>query len=458
MSTSLHNVSFPLTIAAPGDDARPSDGSGDRPPLDPRRARGRLLNEERHDGLGGATFNVDLGPRESGEEHEERLERTFVVRGTPSLRVSNVSGDTRIVVGQAGAVVVRARKYVRGASADKAKRLLESLEIRMEQDGDTIVVQPHLDEQERSWRDLCRGRSVAVDFEIAVPRETALDARSTSGDLHVTGVCGPLHLHNVSGDTLLSGLRGPLRLRTVSGDVRAVDCAGLCECNSVSGDLRLEGSRFQAADIQTVSGDVALDGALDPAAAHRVRTVSGDVALAVAGASFRVDFRTMSGDLECACEARVAHEGRRDRLVLVGGGEARVQVKTVSGDLRIARSAAGVPEAAEPSRAASALGDVSEGAAHGTGAGVGPATEPGPAPGPRGRTLRVRVTEGGTQKVNIAIPLALARAGKVNLGGLVRGHLGRLGIDLDEVMRQAERTGRIVDLADGPDRVEIFVE
>jgi len=424
-----------------------------------RRTARELRHELRHQ-LGGATFNVDLGfgPHESGEEHEERLERTFVVGGMPSLRVSNVFGDTRIVVGEASAVVVRARKYVRAASADRAKRLLESLELRMEQDGDTIVVQPHLDEQERSWRDLFRGRRVAVDLEIAVPRETALDARSTSGDLQVTGVRGPLHLHNVSGDTLLSGLRGPLRLRTVSGDVRAVDLAGACECNSVSGDLRFEGSRLQATDIQTVSGDVALDGALDPAATHRVRTVSGDVALGLVGASFRVDFRTMSGDLECACEARIAHEGRRDRLVLVGGGEARVQVKTVSGDLRIAGSAATVPEAAGPSPAgASPAGPPTEPAAPG-GASVGPAAEPATGAAPRGRTLRVRVTEGGTQKVNIAIPLALARVGTVKLGGLVRGHLGRLGIDLDEVMRQAERTGRIVDLADGPDRVEIFVD
>ena len=416
-----------------------------------RRTARELRHELRHQ-LGGATFNVDLGfgLGGGGEEHEERLERTFVVRGMPSLRVSNVSGDTRIVVGEAGAVVVRARKYVRGASADKAKRLLESLEIRMEQDGDTIVVQPYLDEQECSWRDLFRGRGVAVDFEITVPRETGLDARSTSGDLQVTGVCGPLHLHNVSGDTLLGGLRGPLRLRTVSGDVRASDCAGECECNSVSGDLRFEGSRLQAADIQTVSGDVALDGALDPAAAHRIRTVSGDVALAVVGASFQVDFRTLSGELDCACEARVAREGRRDRLVLVGGGEARVHVKTVSGDLRIAGSAASVPEAPGPSPAGPPAEPAAPAAAS--------ATEPGPGPGPRGRTLRVRVTEGGTQKVNIAIPLALARVGKVKLGGLVRGHLGKLGIDLDEVMRQAERTGRIVDLVDGPDRVEIFVE
>lgn len=420
-----------------------------------RRTARELRHELRHQ-LGGATFNVDLGfgPRESGEEHEERLERTFVVGGKPALRVSNVFGDTRIVVGEASSVVVRARKYVRAAGADRAKRLLESLEIRIEQDGDTIVVQPHLDQQERSWRDLFHGRRVAVDFEIAVPRETALDARNTSGDLQVTGLRGPLHLHNVSGDTLLSGLRGPLRLRTVSGDVRAVDFAGACECNSVSGDLRFDGSRLQATDIQTVSGDVALDGALDPAAAHRVRTVSGDVALGVVGASFRVDFRTMSGDLDCACEARIAHEGRRDRLVLVGDGEARVQVKTVSGDLRIAASAAGVPEAAEPSPA----GPPAEPAAPAAGAGSGSATEPETGAAPRGRTLRVRVTEGGTQKVNIAIPLALARVGKVKLGGLVRKHLGRLGIDLDEVMRQAERTGRIVDLADGPDRVEIFVE
>ncbi len=81
-------------------------------------------------------------------------------------------------------------------------------------------------------------------------------------------------------------------------------------------------------------------------------------------------------------------------------------------------------------------------------------------PGARGRILRIRVTEGGEQKVNVAIPLAIARVGKLKLGssGLVRGHLSKFGIDLDELLRSIDLPGRLVDIADDDDRVEIFVE
>ena len=82
------------------------------------------------------------------------------------------------------------------------------------------------------------------------------------------------------------------------------------------------------------------------------------------------------------------------------------------------------------------------------------------APGGRGRILRIRVTEDGEQKVNVAIPLAIARVGKMKLAssGLVRGHLGKFGIDLDELLRSVDFPGKIVDIADDEDRVEIFVE
>jgi hypothetical protein len=93
-----------------------------------------------------------------------------------------------------------------------------------------------------------------------------------------------------------------------------------------------------------------------------------------------------------------------------------------------------------------------------------PPPPPGPGhsghPGARGRILRIKVTEGGEQKVNVAIPLAIARIGKMKLGssGLVRGHLSKFGIDLDELLRSIDFPGRIVDIADDEDRVEIFVE
>jgi hypothetical protein len=114
-----------------------------------------------------------------------------------------------------------------------------------------------------------------------------------------------------------------------------------------------------------------------------------------------------------------------------------------------------------------ALGDVEEGAARRARAPFAPLppTPPIPpvaptAPGGRGRILRIRVTEDGEQKVNVAIPLAIARVGKMKLAssGLVRGHLGKFGIDLDELLRTVDFPGKIVDIADDEDRVEIFVE
>lgn len=78
----------------------------------------------------------------------------------------------------------------------------------------------------------------------------------------------------------------------------------------------------------------------------------------------------------------------------------------------------------------------------------------------RGRTLRIRVTEKGKQKVNVAIPLAIARIGKLHLAssGLVRGHLSKFGIDLDQLLKEVESTGQIVDVNDDEGRVEIYVE
>ena len=104
-----------------------------------------------------------------------------------------------------------------------------------------------------------------------------------------------------------------------------------------------------------------------------------------------------------------------------------------------------------------ALGDIDDGAK----APPPPPPPPHPGhPGARGRILRIRVTEGNEQKVNVAIPLAIARIGKMKLGssGLVRGHLSKFGIDLDELLRSIDFPGRIVDIADDEDRVEIFVE
>ncbi|MDQ6859076.1 MAG: DUF4097 domain-containing protein [Chloroflexota bacterium] len=296
------------------------------------------------------SFKIDVGDIEVGDigvgdEYSEVIERDFRVGQGAGLHVRNVSGDTRVSVGDAGTIHVTARKRVRGTSEERAKRLLENVEVRMEQDGDDVLLKPHLYEQDRGWADLFRGGRVAVDFEITVPPELRLQAHTVSGDVAVAGTRGPIDVQSVSGDVRLTDVQGPLRLKTVSGDGLLSTFAGQLVANSVSGDLTFSGARLHGSDIVTVSGDVRFEGELDKARDHRMKTISGDVDLHLTGGSYDIRFSTMSGDLDSEMAGEVSKEGRRDKHLVIGSAETRISVKTMSGDLEIRPSDAATPGA-----------------------------------------------------------------------------------------------------------------
>lgn len=290
----------------------------------------------------------------SEDEFTEDVEGSFAVDGAPRVRSRNVSGETRIAVGEDGTVRIQATKRVRGSSPEKAKRLLQNVEVRMEQNGGVIDVRPHLYEQDRGWMDLFRGGRVSVDLVITVPRESSIEAHTVSGDLALAGTRGALEIQSVSGDVTIRDVQGSLAVRSVSGDVSCSDFCGRAEANTVSGDLRLDRCRVQGADVVSVSGDVELVGALEPGSEHRFKTISGEVDLCLSGGAYEIGYKTMSGDVTLEAEGRVTRDGRRDRTIIVGeAGGAQVTVKTVSGDLTVRSTSATIPER---SAAASAQG------------------------------------------------------------------------------------------------------
>jgi DUF4097 and DUF4098 domain-containing protein YvlB len=327
-----------------------------------RRDERRARHEARHEfqfGARGFDVNVDIDPDEiarsvsaafvgmdddGGESHDQTVEKTFTVDGMPRLRVQNVSGETAIRVGEPGQVRVVARKRVKGGSADRAKRLLENVEVRIEQKGNDIFVEPHLYEQERSWLDLFRGKRFRVDFEITVPRETAVNAQTVSGDLDLNGTRGPARVESVSGDVNIEDVQGPMRIKSVSGDVQCTDYVGSVEGSSVSGDVDIRG-RVRACELHTVSGDISID--IEPEVGGRecrLKTISGDVEVGLLTSSCICEYHTASGDLEVEAHARIMREGRKDRTVIIGDGRSRLLVKTVSGDLTIKAASSSVAE------------------------------------------------------------------------------------------------------------------
>ncbi|MGE5508440.1 MAG: SHOCT-like domain-containing protein [Chitinophagales bacterium] len=98
-----------------------------------------------------------------------------------------------------------------------------------------------------------------------------------------------------------------------------------------------------------------------------------------------------------------------------------------------------------------------------------PAGLPGQPTG-KARYLRVRVTENGRQKVNVNIPLGLAKAGLgfakagMKIANRSNKHPEDLAelesLDFDEIIRQIEAgtSGKIVDVTEGDKLVEVYVE
>jgi hypothetical protein len=77
------------------------------------------------------------------------------------------------------------------------------------------------------------------------------------------------------------------------------------------------------------------------------------------------------------------------------------------------------------------------------------------------RSLVIQVKEGGDSKVNVRIPLSLARAAGKFIPRHAQKHLAAYNIDLEELLSglgDAEGDGTLVEVKDGKDEVRIAVE
>jgi len=255
----------------------------------------------------------------------ERMER-FEVAGMPRLVLRLPAGEVRVVAGEPGEVVVRAR-----ASESDLGRLIITGR------GSTVSV-----EAERSgW-----GRWAAVDVEIAVGAAPEISSRQASGSLLLRTTVAEVDCTSASGGVEAGVVEGRLASRLASGDLRA-EAVGSLDVVSASGEVQVTRVAGAAA-VKTASGDVVLGwvgGDLT------VRTASGDVVVDRLEGS-RLDAKTVSGNVRVGVPP-----GRRYAVSLQSlsgrartdfpvsgegsGAPARLRVGSVSGNITIAAAPAG---------------------------------------------------------------------------------------------------------------------
>jgi putative adhesin len=226
-----------------------------------------------------------LHPIASGErEVRDHTYRQAVVR----LEFADFEASGVSVVGDAPAGEVHITRTYRWGGGGPKPRETETW------DGQTLRISHDCGDADD---DVC-----SIGYRVRVPKDVAVQANSSSGEVTVTGVGGAVEVETVSGEIELAGLSGELTATSVSGQVSTRDI------------------RSASARVTSVSGEVTLAFVAPPQVVS-VRTTSGEARVTVpAGAAYRVDARTGSGGREVGVTSDV-------------GAARAVEVESVSGSV-----------------------------------------------------------------------------------------------------------------------------
>jgi hypothetical protein len=170
--------------------------------------------------------------RNSGPEQTERFSRKVKLDRDGRVSVANIAGDIVVMGGSGDEVSIEAVKRTRGDRSE-----LAAVRITVDERPGRVEIVTE-GEQNRSDRNR-RSNHVSVDYTISMPAAAALELRSISGSVKVTGV------------------RGAVRAETISGDVTAVDTPKLETAKTTSGNVSVTGVSLEG-DLAaaSVSGNV----------------------------------------------------------------------------------------------------------------------------------------------------------------------------------------------------------
>ncbi|QSY50196.1 MULTISPECIES: DUF4097 family beta strand repeat-containing protein [Streptomyces] len=131
-----------------------------------------------------------------------------------------------------------------------------------------------------------------IEIRVALPVGSSLAVVSQSADAIVRGSVDQMEFRSVSGDLRVDVARS-LNAKTTSGDVAIGRVMGPINARSVCGDISVGLYGGPEAELNSTSGDVSVRVAEDSTGPVRVSSVSGDIR--VVGGRGRVNARSVSG-------------------------------------------------------------------------------------------------------------------------------------------------------------------
>lgn len=202
---------------------------------------------------------------------EETFKKRIPCTEPKLLTVKNSNGSVKLSSWDAAEVEIVAYKKVRTRSGESAEKLLEKIEIDIEESSHEIFVETIFPRKYTGsggifeWLFGPGGGSFSVEYEIKIPQKMDLNIESTNGSIIAADVVGRIRLETTNGKINAENVSGAVRSKTTNGSI-TVRFENTVEnedmfFKSTNGSIRLYlPEKFGAqVDLKTTNGSIKTD-------------------------------------------------------------------------------------------------------------------------------------------------------------------------------------------------------
>ena len=204
------------------------------------------------------------------DEFRRSFVRTFATGPKCRLLVENRNGLVSVRGHDVAEVTVRANARLYADAAGEADREAERIERSIAHEGDRVDIHTPDLEQPRFFFFAGPAR---VDYEIAVPKETALSVEARNGRVEVRNIAGAVEIETRNGGVRVAEVARPIRILTRNGRVEVTGAGASVDVRSTNGAVSIERSAG-GVTVETTNGPLTLS---DAAAGAKLKTTNGPI-------------------------------------------------------------------------------------------------------------------------------------------------------------------------------------
>lgn len=268
------------------------------------------------------------------------IQKSFSLSSGGSIEATTSGGHIHLEGGNGNQVevdvFVKKNGKLLSSSHDLVENLEDGFEVKMEKEGNTVVLYAKKINRSGEWR------NVSISYEIQAPSNISTDLRTSGGGLKLSDVEGDhrlatsgggIRLNDVSGTTKANTSGGSIVVNNQDGDLNANTSGGRIEIVNSNGDMyaRTSGGGIKledntgSVDASTSGGSIRISGRAESVQAG---TSGGSIHCEVTGIKEKLSLRTSGGSIHATIPSGLGMD------LDLKGGRVNMEANNFSGTMK----------------------------------------------------------------------------------------------------------------------------